>query len=469
MCGSVALQQFIASQIDVRDGYSTPMVASGFPDSRTCLLHQKLQMLNVCMERRALREGGLPFSMRTSEAGAAGGGGESDEEFFDCWEEEQRAAAAAAAAGEPVGRLSRLGRMLLVGSDEPLYIPVTQEPVPKTEDQLEDDAEVLLKLGPDSELRTQMMSASLLSDAESFKAANPAAQLEDFIRWYSPRDWIEDEPIDEQDPFGRRGHLSARMQIPGNTWRTVWDSARPVPARRQKRLFDDTKEAEKVLHFLESRAIGQIAELTVATLFHVALDTAKLEAATARGAIPRYEETVERLTTTCCRLSRENWSNGGGTGGGGTGMPRVVSSRTKYELLLGELLQLESSVTQVRSLARKLTDSSESFASDDERQLVQGLLLGDETELLEGAASEIAARLLTMFAEAKRAANEAGTETTNAGGNVCLPDPVEKQFTLRLCGNTVSKGPGTPQFLRAILMPQEFRLCGAFSRNTTFY
>ncbi|XP_058056659.1 rab3 GTPase-activating protein catalytic subunit-like [Anopheles bellator] len=440
-------------------------VASGFPDSRTCLLHQKLQMLNVCMERRTLRDGGLPFSMRTSEAGAAGGGGESDEEFFDCWEEEQRAAAAAAAAGEPVGRLSRLGRMLLVGSDEPLYIPITQEPVPKTEDQLEDDAEVLLKLGPDSELRTQMMSASLLSDAESFKAANPTAQLEDFIRWYSPRDWIEDEPIDEQDPFGRRGHLSARMQIPGNTWRTVWDGARPVPARRQKRLFDDTKEAEKVLHFLESRAIGQIAELTVATLFHVALDTAKLEAATARGAIPRYEETIERLTTTCCRLSRENWSTGTGSA---TGMTRAVSSRTKYELLLGELLQLESSLTQVRSLTRKLTDSSESF----ECQLIQDLLLGDETELPEGAASEIAARLLTMFGEAKRAANEAGTEATaaiNAGGNVCLPDPVEKQFTLRLSGNTVSKGPGTPQFLRAILMPQEFRLCGAFSRNTTFY
>lgn len=36
------------------------------------------------------------------------------------------------------------------------------------------------------------MSASLLSDMESFKAANPNGKLEDFIRWYSPRDWIED-------------------------------------------------------------------------------------------------------------------------------------------------------------------------------------------------------------------------------------------------------------------------------------
>lgn len=37
------------------------------------------------------------------------------------------------------------------------------------------------------------MSASLLSDMESFKAANPNGKLEDFIRWYSPRDWIEED------------------------------------------------------------------------------------------------------------------------------------------------------------------------------------------------------------------------------------------------------------------------------------
>lgn len=46
-----------------------------------------------------------------------------------------------------------------------------------------------------AELRTQIMSASLLSDMESFKAANPNGKLEDFIRWYSPRDWIEDDNV----------------------------------------------------------------------------------------------------------------------------------------------------------------------------------------------------------------------------------------------------------------------------------
>lgn len=40
------------------------------------------------------------------------------------------------------------------------------------------------------------------------------------------------------------------MLIPGNVWVEVWNTARSVPARRQKRLFDDTKEAEKVHYML---------------------------------------------------------------------------------------------------------------------------------------------------------------------------------------------------------------------------
>lgn len=42
-----------------------------------------------------------------------------------------------------------------------------------------------------------------LSDMEAFKAANPGGTLEDFVRWYSPRDWVEDpwETIDGQTTF----------------------------------------------------------------------------------------------------------------------------------------------------------------------------------------------------------------------------------------------------------------------------
>lgn len=69
------------------------------------------------------------------------------------------------------------------------------------------------------------------------------------------------------------GHLSDRMLIPNNPWTTTWSSAQPVPAHRQKRLFDDTREAEKTLHFLNSKNIGEVAQLLLPTLTHAALYT----------------------------------------------------------------------------------------------------------------------------------------------------------------------------------------------------
>lgn len=83
------------------------------------------------------------------------------------------------------------------------------------------------------------------------KAANPGCVLEDFVRWYSPRDWVEveEKQVDaatNEEQTVKKFELSHRMKIPGNMWQEVWESARPVPVRKQKRLFDDTKEAENV-------------------------------------------------------------------------------------------------------------------------------------------------------------------------------------------------------------------------------
>lgn len=112
----------------------------------------------------------------------------------------------------------------------------------------------MVRLGDDaraSEMRARMMSASLLSDMEAFKAANPGAELCDFVQWYSPRDWKPNNG----------GELSDRMLLPDNPWVEAWTVARPVPAARQRRLFDETREAEQILHFLRSRTVSAVAEL----------------------------------------------------------------------------------------------------------------------------------------------------------------------------------------------------------------
>lgn len=146
-------------------------------------------MVNVCINRRQQRTESAQNKRESSEGSSrSGGGGEnSEDEFYDCDDDES-------VLIKPTGRLSPLGELHLVGHpEEALYIPETQDAVVKTEDELESDADVMLKLGPGSDLSSQMMSLSLQSDMESFKAANPRAKIEDFIRWYSPRDWIESE------------------------------------------------------------------------------------------------------------------------------------------------------------------------------------------------------------------------------------------------------------------------------------
>jgi len=62
---------------------------------------------------------------------------------------------------------------------------------------------------------------------EAFKAANPDAEFEDFVRWQSPRDWIVEDNGEERDSFDdeydrKHGHLSVRMMEPDNLWVEIW-------------------------------------------------------------------------------------------------------------------------------------------------------------------------------------------------------------------------------------------------------
>ncbi|GJQ84641.1 hypothetical protein Trydic_g12670 [Trypoxylus dichotomus] len=421
-------------------------------------------MLNCCIERKMAREAKLSSNNGGRSFESVDDTSTDDEEFFDCDTENNDDPANRKQRenyslwNQPVGRLTKFENLKLLKTGDPLYIPVTQEPVPKTEDQLEEDANVLLKLGSDaqgSELRARMMSASLLSDMESFKAANPGSILEDFIRWYSPRDWIEDGDDDdggELDEWGqRKGRLSSRMLISDNTWLEMWDSAKPVPANRQKRLFDDTREAEKVLHFLDSRNLAQIAELILPVLCH--------------AAVRRLAEECEQL-----RLSS----------GGGDALPQIVKagerisrdgvvSKRRYESLTQEVGALELSMSQINSLLYKFGPSGE--YDETLTGLVEQLTAGVEVEIAEKSRSKAGAALLTMFSDAQKAANL----TTSGGGveetgNAAFPSPTEREFVVRISAcRPAAYSSKSPQFLRAVLSKNEFRLCGAFSEDLVFF
>lgn len=82
------------------------------------------------------------------------------------------------------------------------------------------------------------------------------------------------------------------MMIPDNPWSTTWASAQPVPAHRQKRLFDDTREAEKALHYLSSKRIGQIAQLLLPPLMHAALHTLSSQEQEALPSLPDVAQSI---------------------------------------------------------------------------------------------------------------------------------------------------------------------------------
>lgn len=104
----------------------------------------------------------------------------------------------------------------------------------------------------------------------AFKTANPTAVFEDFIRWHSPRDWIEEDVYEDSlDAFNDsdsngvsthssypvKGKLSERMSHPENMWVKLWESVEPLPRSKQKPLFDYTREGEKVSLSISAHAL----------------------------------------------------------------------------------------------------------------------------------------------------------------------------------------------------------------------
>lgn len=161
--------------------------------------------------------------------------------------------------------------LTLLKTGEPMKIPITQDPGFMTEDMITEQADVFESLGTSetaTHQRAKLQSAQLYSDMQAFKAANPYACLEDFVRWHSPRDWIS---IKTED--GNSGHLSTRMSEPSNIWQELWKCSRRIPCSRQKPLFNINVEAEKALYFLETTSVHELFSVMLPTLGLISYDT----------------------------------------------------------------------------------------------------------------------------------------------------------------------------------------------------
>lgn len=178
------------------------------------------------------------------------------------------------------GSSGLVGSMMLLESHQRMHAPLTQDPPLMTEDMHEERMQAVEALGDSFSFSAQLEREILMSDMSAFKAANPSAVFEDFIRWHSPRDWENDDTRTEigssqnnPNQWPPLGRLSERMSESGNPWRKIWNEAPPLPAYEQKPLMDPNREGEKVLHYLETLQPHQLLEQMVCTAFRAAADT----------------------------------------------------------------------------------------------------------------------------------------------------------------------------------------------------
>ena len=93
------------------------------------------------------------------------------------------------------------------------------------------------------------------------------------------------------------------MLSPGNLWNELWRVAKPVVAWRQKRLFDDTKEAEKILHHFSSLPPAQVALLLLPAIFHASAYRLLEELADSAD-LPDVSDTCRQLVSKIGQIAR---------------------------------------------------------------------------------------------------------------------------------------------------------------------
>ncbi|KAK1398662.1 Rab3 GTPase-activating protein catalytic subunit [Heracleum sosnowskyi] len=281
------------------------MLGSGVIDLSTCLVNQKLQMLAICIEKKLQQdkenEDGVESEESVSahaEDGSTIGSESSHSPRSGNFNRERDSSSSTAlpvadtkshrvvtsASLEPTdsarsGSAGIVGSMMLLNSRQYMHAPFTQDAPIMTEDMHEERLQAAEAFGNFS-FSAQLERDVLLSDMSAFKAANPDAIFEDFIRWHSPKDWEDEDTLDGGDAkdhsetkWPPRGRLSARMSDNSNSWRKIWNEAPALSVSNQKPLLDPNREGEKVLHYLETISPYQLLEQMVCTAFKAAADT----------------------------------------------------------------------------------------------------------------------------------------------------------------------------------------------------
>ena len=178
-----------------------------------CLIYQKLQIINLCMQRKY-------------------------DEKYKKYSDRQETD-------------------ILLSNGKKLIIPPTQIIPSRTSDQVEESMTLMQNTSLDLKDKVYLQSSQLKSDIASFKYENPDSTFEDFIRWYSPSD------VDQST-----GQLSSRMKDKeNNIWYELFEKGKPCEISKQDPLFNVDAQIEIALDFLNTITPYEFLEYLIPVIF----------------------------------------------------------------------------------------------------------------------------------------------------------------------------------------------------------
>jgi Rab3 GTPase-activating protein catalytic subunit len=290
-------------------------------------------------------------------------------------------------APEGVKHTHPSGLRLLAPPHRRMRVPETQPPPVFTEDAAREREAAMHALGDTPEgraARARLQSDQLVSDMSAFKAANPGACLADFVRWHSPRDWVEEETdqisdgmcyveadaadstesasAQRRDRFAPKpGRLSARMGGGGgrdNLWKTLWRDAPIVPASRQKPLFDPIREGERALEYLDAAPPPEIFAQILAAAAAAVGNTYASFSVTTRKTSSSASSAGEENTPNVPNVHRVDAPSREALRRAHAMASRVLRRacpyETEYAAVAGELQRAERAVARSAALARRM-------------------------------------------------------------------------------------------------------------------
>ena len=289
-----------------------------------------------------------------------------------------------------------------------------------------------------------------------------------------------EEPL---DPEVYGGHLSARMSKE-SVWKEVWYVAKPIPIWQQKRLFDDTKEAERILHFFIQSEMKTVASLIMPSLLHAAYNRI-LDCTD--SSVPFVKERIDNLYQKLKDLGRY-------TNEDTDVFQDIIKEIRDCELIASKYhsiknkLSHQSANAQQEESTRKMTElerrtrrnikgprlSSQPAAPAPEQTVNEEVLfeqlVTSEAEIVGAARSPLGSVLQRLFhAQQAAAASRTSPAPAHPRQIPIFPLPIGREYILQ----TVTKHPSPAsrdclQRMFVAISGSEFRMAYANSSDKTF-